>query len=157
MKSLFVCGLIFLAALVAFGANDTHGPVFQLRLASSEPSDKAERMILVNKDKFNEVLYVEKKILLDQSAVKSAKAVNDKTRKQASVLIVFTGAGRKQFAEVTRENTGRRLAIIINGQILTAPVIRAEVPGGKAEITGNFDYKEARELARKITTAVTKH
>jgi preprotein translocase subunit SecD len=156
MKSFFVCGLIFLTALTALGADKSHDPAFQLRLVSPGPSDQTERMILVNKDKFNEVLYVEKKILLDQSAVKSAKAVNGKARKQASVSIVFTGAGRKQFADVTRENVGRRLAIVIGGQLLTAPVIRAEVPGGKAEITGNFDYKEARELAQKITTALKK-
>ena len=62
---------------------------------------------------------------------------------------------KQRFAEVTRENIGRRLAIIVDGRICSAPVIQGEISGGKAQITGNFSEKEAKELAAKISFAIT--
>jgi SecD/SecF fusion protein len=54
------------------------------------------------------------------------------------------------FAEVTRENIGRRLAIVLDGELYSAPVIRGEIPGGRGQITGRFDQKEAFELANVL-------
>jgi SecD/SecF fusion protein len=54
------------------------------------------------------------------------------------------------FAEVTRENIGRRLAIVLDGELYSAPVIRGEIPGGRGQITGRFDQKQAFELANVL-------
>jgi preprotein translocase subunit SecD len=148
-----------LMVLMTLAAHTATVPVFQLRLVDLEPSDQAARMILVHKNKevtYNEVLYVQKEVLLDQSALRSAEAVNDKQAKRATITITFTNAGRKEFADVTRRNIGKRLAIVIGGELLTAPTIRSEIADGKAEITGSFTYPEAREMARKITAALSK-
>jgi SecD/SecF fusion protein len=58
--------------------------------------------------------------------------------------------GAEIFAEVTRENIGRRLAIVLDGELYSAPVIRGEIPGGRGQITGRFDLKEAQELANVL-------
>jgi preprotein translocase subunit SecD len=55
--------------------------------------------------------------------------------------------GAKLFAEVTRDNIGRRLAIVLDGQLYSAPVIRGEIPEGAGQITGLFDIREAFEFA----------
>ena len=56
--------------------------------------------------------------------------------------------GATIFAEVTRDNIGRRLAIVLDGVLYSAPVIQGEIPGGRGQITGQFDDKEAIELAQ---------
>jgi SecD/SecF fusion protein len=54
------------------------------------------------------------------------------------------------FGEVTRENVGRRLAIILDGELYSAPVIRTEISGGRGQITGRFDQRQAFELANVL-------
>jgi preprotein translocase subunit SecD len=91
--------------------------------------------------------------LLNQTALKSAKAAKDALG-QSVIEITFTEVGAKQFAEITRENLNKRLAIIIYGQVCQAPIIRTEVTGGKAQISGAFSNKEAKMLARKIAESL---
>jgi len=55
--------------------------------------------------------------------------------------------GASRFADVTRENIGRRLAIVLDGKLYSAPFIRGVIDTGRGQITGRFDYKEAQELA----------
>jgi len=152
-----VC-LIAIAAIAA-GASDT--PVFQIRSVLDAPTDASEQMTLVYTNTSlglsrKEVLNVQKKVLLDQSAVKSASAITDRQTRGFLIEITFTDKGKTQFAEVTRHSIDRRLAIIIDGHIYAAPAIRAEIPGGKFKVSGSFTWKETRELAAKINQAVTK-
>ena len=69
---------------------------------------------------------------------------------QPEVLIEFDGEGSKSFAEITRRYIKRRLAIVLDGRVLSAPVIQSEIPGGRARITGNFSVEEAKDLAVKL-------
>ena len=63
------------------------------------------------------------------------------------VNLVLDKEGAKIFEEVTGKNIGRRLAIVLDGVIKSAPVIKERIPEGKAVITGKFTLQEARELA----------
>ena len=63
------------------------------------------------------------------------------------VALEFNARGAKQFDELTGRNVGKRLAIILDNTVYSAPVIRERISGGRASITGNFDIKEARDLA----------
>lgn len=100
-----------------------------------------------------DVFFVSRAPLLGQAAVKSAKATTDSLG-HPSIEINLTKQGRKQFAEITREHIGEHMAIVINGGLYSAPIIRSEIPGGKAVITGDFQLDEARELANKINKAL---
>lgn len=55
--------------------------------------------------------------------------------------------GARIFEKVTEENIGRRLAVILDGTVYSAPVIRSRIPGGRGIIEGNFTLEEARDLA----------
>lgn len=66
------------------------------------------------------------------------------------VLVNFNSEGGDLFAEITREHVGEQLAIFLDGQLISQPVIREEIPGGTATISGNFDPDEARELVRNL-------
>ena len=76
---------------------------------------------------------------------------------QATIQITFTDDGARQFAEVTRQNIHKRLAILINGQVCEAPIIQMEIRGGTAHIDGRFSKQEAKALAKKINDALNKN
>ncbi|MEM9810349.1 MAG: protein translocase subunit SecD [Pseudomonadota bacterium] len=59
----------------------------------------------------------------------------------------FDSRGQRRFADVTRENIGRRFAIVLDEQIISAPVIQTPILGGSGRITGSFSPTEATELA----------
>jgi len=59
----------------------------------------------------------------------------------------FNSVGAMIFQQVTRENIKKRLAIVLDGNVYSAPVIQDEIAGGRAQITGRFTSEEARDLA----------
>jgi len=63
------------------------------------------------------------------------------------VLISFNSEGGKRFEKITGENVGKRLAIILDEKVFSAPVIREKISGGVATIEGRFTIEEAKELA----------
>lgn len=63
------------------------------------------------------------------------------------VELILTNIGDDLFEKVTGDNVGRRLAIILDNTVYSAPNIRERIGGGRASITGSFDIKEARDLA----------
>lgn len=63
------------------------------------------------------------------------------------VAFSFKSVGAKKFATATRENVGRRLAIVLDGRVISAPVINSPITGGSGIITGNFTVKSANDLA----------
>jgi protein-export membrane protein SecD len=63
------------------------------------------------------------------------------------VSMTLNPRGRSDFARVTGANTGRQLAIVLDGTVRSAPVIQERIPTGDASITGSFDVAEARDLA----------
>jgi preprotein translocase subunit SecD len=63
------------------------------------------------------------------------------------VELILNERGAQLFEKITSENVGRRLAIILDNTVYSAPVIREKIGGGRASITGSFDIKEARDLA----------
>ncbi|MEK7148085.1 MAG: protein translocase subunit SecD [Patescibacteria group bacterium] len=70
---------------------------------------------------------------------------------QAPVVgIEFTKEGGDLFAKITKENIGKPLAVVLDGNILSTPTIQGEITGGKAQITGNFTPDQARELVRNL-------
>lgn len=66
------------------------------------------------------------------------------------VGLTFTSEGADLFAKITRENIGKPLAVVLDGQVLSSPIIQQEITGGQAQITGNFSAEEARALVRNL-------
>jgi preprotein translocase subunit SecD len=156
VKTLLAAVVVCSVATAVIAGELSTAPVFQLRLVADTQSNDSEQMVLVTKRHsvaYTNVLNVQKNILLDQTAVKSAKPSKDALG-HPIIDVTFTDDGSKRFAEVTRQNVGKRLAIIINGQLYEAPVIKTEIPGGKAQISGDFTEGEVKDLAKKIENAL---
>ncbi len=66
---------------------------------------------------------------------------------QAAVSFRMNAVGAKRFCDVSRENVGRLFAIVLDSQIISAPVIREAICGGSGQISGSFSIKEANDLA----------
>jgi protein-export membrane protein SecD len=66
------------------------------------------------------------------------------------VILNFNSDGAKLFEKITSENVGRQLAIFLDGQPISEPVIQEAIPGGQATITGQFTAVEARDLVRNL-------
>ncbi len=66
------------------------------------------------------------------------------------VSLELNGEGAKIFDEVARQNKGRQMAIVLDGDIISAPVLQSDHYNGRAQITGNFSDKEARDLASAL-------
>ncbi len=64
-----------------------------------------------------------------------------------NVNLRLNSQGTKKFADVTKKNVGKRLAIVLDGKIKTAPSIREPIPSGEAQITGRFSVEEAKDIA----------
>lgn len=66
------------------------------------------------------------------------------------VLLNFNSDGAKLFEKITSENVGKTLAIFLDGQPISTPVIQEAIPGGQATISGRFTATEARDLVRNL-------
>jgi SecD/SecF fusion protein len=96
-----------------------------------------------------EQVVVRKKAELTGSAVKSAMAVRG-TVGDPEVEFTLNDEGARRFAEITRNNVGHRLAIVLDHELYSAPRINGEIPTGRGEITGNFSIEEAQQLANVL-------
>jgi preprotein translocase subunit SecD len=65
----------------------------------------------------------------------------------ASVELILNASGARLFEQITAANVKRRLAIVLDNRVYSAPVIQERIGGGRASITGNFEIKEARDLS----------
>jgi preprotein translocase subunit SecD len=92
-------------------------------------------------------LLIEKRTLMTGDALADARVQFDRTYNQPHVGIRFSPRGTRLFDQIAAENVNRRLAIILDGNVYSAPVIRQAHYGGQAVIEGNFTSEEARDLA----------
>ena len=96
----------------------------------------------------NEPLLLEKQAVLVGDSLTNASVRFDQSQfNEPIVSLQFNAAGAKKFAEVTAANVGRRLAILLDGKVQSAPRIREAIPSGEAVISGRFDAQTAQDLA----------
>jgi len=82
--------------------------------------------------------------------LKKAELGFDQTSYKPLVSIQFNEEGSKIFEELTAKNVAKPLAIYIDNQLISAPIVQEKITGGKAQITGQFTVDQAKELARNL-------
>lgn len=90
---------------------------------------------------------LKKETLLSGDLLTEARVSLDQRFNEPYVSITFNSAGAKIFEDITGQNVKKRLAIILDGNVYSAPVIQERIGGGNAQITGNFTMEEAKDLA----------
>ena len=92
-------------------------------------------------------IVVQKKVLLTGRDITTARVSIDQNTSEPYVSVEFNAAGAKAFGDLTEANVGRRLAIVLDGNVHSAPPIRERIPSGRAQITGGFTSEDATDLA----------
>jgi preprotein translocase subunit SecD len=90
---------------------------------------------------------VKKKAVITGDLLTDAQVRIDSQFNQPYVSIDFNSTGARIFDQVTAANVGKRFAIVLDGTVYSAPVIRERISGGSAQISGSFSEKEAADLA----------
>lgn len=90
---------------------------------------------------------VESRPLMTGEYIQDARVRPAQQLQGASVELILNAAGARLFEQITAANVKRRLAIVLDNRVYSAPVIQERIGGGRASITGNFDLKEARDLS----------
>jgi preprotein translocase subunit SecD len=97
------------------------------------------------RNKAGQTVVVEDQALMTGDAVSDARVDFD-PQGQVEVSLKLSSLGAQTFSRITAENVGRQLAIILDGVVYSAPVIRDAITGGNASISGGFTVEEARQL-----------
>ncbi|MDB6022669.1 MAG: protein translocase subunit SecDF [Pedosphaera sp.] len=92
---------------------------------------------------------VKKKAELTGEYIKSAFMSRDPMGRP-EINFTLNSKGAEKFAEITRDNVGRQLAIVLDGELQSAPRINGEIPGGSGVITGQFTDQRAQQLANVL-------
>ena len=90
--------------------------------------------------------YLLGKVYLTGNDLADAKFTQDQVGKPA-VSLRFNKAGAERFAEATEQNVNKQIAIVLDGTVVSAPVVRQKILGGEAQISGNFTVDEATQLS----------
>lgn len=92
-------------------------------------------------------MLVRKRVEVDGATLTDAQPSADPQSGGWVVSFSFDPIGARRFAEITRANVGRPFAIVLDGRVISAPVIREPIVGGRGQISGNFNAQSATELA----------
>ncbi|TKB12169.1 protein translocase subunit SecD [Desulforhopalus sp. IMCC35007] len=92
-------------------------------------------------------LLLENKVLMTGDMVKDAQVRIGGNFNEPYVSLDMTSRGGKVFAHITEKNVGRRMAIVLDDVVRSAPVIRERILGGSAQISGSFTHEDAADLA----------
>jgi preprotein translocase subunit SecD len=90
---------------------------------------------------------LKERTLMTGEYLKDARVAIDSQFNEPYVALEFDEVGGRLFEQITGSNVKKRLAIILDDNVYSAPVIQERIPGGRAQITGRFDMKEAGDLA----------
>jgi preprotein translocase subunit SecD len=94
------------------------------------------------------VAYVlESRTLMTGEYIQDARVRPSEQLQGPYVELILNSTGAKLFEQITAANVKRRMAIVLDNNVYSAPVIQERIGGGRASITGNFDIKEARDLS----------
>ena len=118
---------------------------FEVRRAESKP---AEGLTEAKVEGTDEKVYLHKEVELTNEDIASARAATDPSKANV-VEVELTKEGQKKLSRLTKEHQGKPLAILVDGKVVAAPVVRGEITGD-ARITGDFTKEEAERIARGI-------
>ena len=127
-------------------------PLLQFRLVEKPGTPNCNEM---KDSKSGEVLWLSRKILLSEADIQSAAPTQD-GQGRWNVRVTLTPDGARKLEQVTRANVGRRLAVLIEEQVVSAPRIASAIRGGPAIIAigGKNAREEAQRIARALQSAI---
>jgi protein-export membrane protein SecD len=100
-------------------------------------------------DEFGQQIVIERRSFVTGENLTQVNVSTDELQRPA-IAFRFDGAGTRRMASITANNIGRRFAIVLDGQVISAPEIRGAIPSGSGQITGSFTVESANELVQLL-------
>ena len=130
----------------------------EIRMVNEEPGALEQALagsVPFGSDLFTErggtPVLVKRQVVLTGDRINDAQPGFDQRSNEPAVHVNLDGTGARIFKEVTRENVGKRMAIVLvekgKAEVITAPVIREEIGGGRVQISGRMSTREAADVA----------
>ena len=139
MKTISVIWAVLLIVLPTdLNASDT----IRLSKVSDEPSANTESLHLTN-GQSDQVLFVQRTVEISDDQISSVEIVE---RDGIVLRVHLTEEGNRRFGSLTQDQTGRRIAIVVRGVLVFAPMVMDYIPSGPFEISGNLSKAEAEEI-----------
>ena len=114
----------------------------RLSKVSDEPSAETEPLHLSNAQS-DQVIFVQRAAEISDDQISSVEIVE---RDGIVLRVHLTEEGNRRFGNLTRDQTGRRIAIVVRGVLVFAPMVMDYIPSGPFEISGNLSKAEAEEI-----------
>ena len=130
-------------AKLDFRMVDTGTPVEQALQGRAPPEDD----LLYSASSPKTPYLIEKRVLVSGGDLTDAQPGFDQRTNEPIVSFRFNTSGARKFAQVTQENVGKPFAIVLDNEVISAPVIREPILGGSGQISGNFTVQSANDLA----------
>ena len=123
--------------------------------AEARSAESSSGLVPFGSERFSyrsdQAVVVKKQVLLTGENLTDAQPGFDNQTQEAAVHLTLDAKGARIFRDVTRENVGKRMAILLfekgKGEVVTAPVIRSEIGGGRVQISGHMNTVEANDTA----------
>ena len=130
----------------------------EIRMVNDEPGALEQALggqVPLGSDLFIErsgaPVLVKRQVVLTGDRINDAQPGFDSRTNEPAVHVNLDGTGARIFKEITRENVGKRMAIVLvekgKAEVITAPVIREEIGGGRVQISGRMNTREANDIA----------
>ena len=130
----------------------------QIRMVDDSPSAQAalsSGQVPFGLERYSDAagnpVLVRRQVLLTGENLQDAQAGRDSQTQEPSVNLTLDSKGTRIFRDVTRDNVGKRMAILLfengKGQVVTAPVIRSEIDGGQVQISGSMNAEQAADIS----------
>ncbi len=118
----------------------------QARVDQMTPEEAAQYGDVILKDRHGRKYLVKEIPILDGSMIKDARVAFDRNN-QPVINFTLNSEGARIFGDFTAKNVGKRLAVVLDNTIYSAPVIRERIGGGSGQISGGFSLEEAHDVA----------
>jgi len=145
MRSRIPIALLATTLIILSIAGCSNGPkplALEFRVAEDSPGEGLSEMFVPLMDRS---IYVHPDAGIDAAHIDTAMVYAQDER--FMVDLKFTAEGKTAMAELTAANIGNRIAILVDGDVVSAPVCRAAIDGGRAVINGDFTEAEATRIA----------
>jgi preprotein translocase subunit SecD len=137
-----LAGLVFAGGCVTRPAGGPPAMRMEIRAGYPEPGAGLTAFVVAGS---RQKIFLRDEVLLTESAVKGTRVLL--TGGTPQIELTLTEEGARRFAEITAANVGRNLAILVDGRVVCAPVVRTPISGNRVVISGPFTRTEAEAIA----------
>lgn len=157
-RSVLITSALTVAAIVAlvavlwstFNSNLEAAIRFEVRMAETRPGPGLQKARVADSSRY---VYLHNQVVVSNNDIAAVRAVQADGPSQYAISIKLSAAGAEKMRQATRSHMGKPLAILLDGQVVMAPVVKSTV-GASAMITGRFTKAEAQKIAERIIKGI---